>query len=63
MATLVRHSGIAVGVNGSTPSRVAAVWAAREASMRNVALTLVHLVPTRSGDLGGASVVCRQHPN
>lgn len=46
MATLVRHSGIVVGVDGSAPSRVAAVWAAREASMRNVALTLVHLVPT-----------------
>ena len=46
MATLVRHSGIVVGIDGSAPSRVAAVWAAREASMRNVALTLVHLVPT-----------------
>ena len=38
--------GIVVGVDGSPASKVAADWAAREAAMRNVSLTLVHVIPT-----------------
>ncbi|ORA69127.1 universal stress protein [Mycolicibacterium elephantis] len=39
-----RH-GIVVGVDGSPASKVAVDWAAREADMRNTALTLVHVLP------------------
>ena len=46
MSSPVRHSGIVVGIDGSAPARIAAVWAAHEASMRDVPLSLVHLVPT-----------------
>jgi nucleotide-binding universal stress UspA family protein len=35
------HRGIIVGVDGSPASKVAVVWAARDAAMRNVALTVV----------------------
>src|SRR5262245_29842200 len=38
--------GIAVGVDGSAPSKVAVDWAAREAAMRGAPLTLVHVVPS-----------------
>jgi nucleotide-binding universal stress UspA family protein len=37
--------GIIVGVDGSPASKVAAVWAARDAAMRHVPLTLVHVLP------------------
>ncbi|MGB3335388.1 MAG: universal stress protein [Mycobacterium sp.] len=37
--------GIVVGVDGSAPARVAVRWAAYEALMRNVPLTLVHVIP------------------
>jgi len=36
---------IVVGVDGSAPSDAAIRWAAREAAMRNVALTLLHVLP------------------
>ena len=36
------HRGILAGVDGSAPSNTAVRWAAREAAMRNVPLTLVH---------------------
>jgi nucleotide-binding universal stress UspA family protein len=36
------HSGVVVGVDGSTPSLTAVRWAAHEAAMRNVPLTIVH---------------------
>jgi nucleotide-binding universal stress UspA family protein len=36
------HSGIVVGVDGSPCSTAAVRWAAREAAMRNVGLTVVH---------------------
>ncbi len=39
--------GIVVGVDGSDPSRAAVRWAARAAAMRNVSLTLVHVVNVR----------------
>jgi nucleotide-binding universal stress UspA family protein len=40
--------GIVVGVDGSSSSKSAVRWAAHEARMRNVPLTLVHIVVTPS---------------
>lgn len=37
--------GVVVGVDGSTASHTAARWAAHEATMRNIPLTLIHVVP------------------
>ena len=44
MSKPVPHPGIVVGVDGSPASKVAVYWAARDAAMRNVALTLVHVI-------------------
>ena len=44
MSALVRHRGIVVGVDGSSASRVAVDWAARDAAMRKVPLTLVTVI-------------------
>ncbi len=38
------HRGILVGVDGSASSMAAVNWAARDAAMRNVPLTLVHVI-------------------
>ena len=38
------HRGILVGVDRSTSSMAAVNWAARDAAMRNVALTLMHVI-------------------
>jgi nucleotide-binding universal stress UspA family protein len=46
MATARIHHGIVVGVDGSPASKVAVDWAARAASMRNVPLALVHVIPS-----------------
>lgn len=46
MASPVTQSGIIVGVDGSATSNVAARWAAREATMRNLPLIIVIAVPT-----------------
>ncbi|GAB7142709.1 universal stress protein [Mycobacterium riyadhense] len=50
MSTTVNRHGIVVGVDGSAPSDAAVFWAAHEAALRNVRLTLVHMfrafVPT-----------------
>ncbi|BBY82311.1 universal stress protein [Mycolicibacterium pulveris] len=46
MATASGRHGIVVGVDGSPASKVAVDWAAREAAMRDSALTLVHVMPT-----------------
>src|ERR1700739_4767794 len=46
MSAPVNHRGIVVGVDGSAPSDAAVVWAAHEAAMRNVPLTVVHMFKT-----------------
>ena len=40
------HRAIVVAVDGSPPSRAAADWAAREAALRHVPLTIVHVEPS-----------------
>jgi nucleotide-binding universal stress UspA family protein len=53
------HQGIVVGVDGSPSSDAAVRWAAREAEMRNVPLSLVHIVeapPWGMLALGGGAV-------
>lgn len=44
MSSSVTTHGIVVGVDGSTASKVAADWAARDAARRGVLLTLVHVI-------------------
>ena len=46
MSMPTTNPGIAVGVDGSAPSKVAVDWAAREASLRGLPLTLVHVIPS-----------------
>jgi nucleotide-binding universal stress UspA family protein len=46
MSMPTTHHGIAVGVDGSAPSKVAVDWAAREAALRGLPLTLVHVIPS-----------------
>ncbi len=53
------HEGIVVGVDGSPSSDTAVRWAAREAAMRNVSLSLVHVIerpPWGMLALGGGAV-------
>ncbi|MGO4443383.1 universal stress protein [Mycobacterium sp. 2YAF39] len=40
-----KYHGIVVGVDGSPASDLATEWAARDAALRNVPLTLVHILP------------------
>jgi nucleotide-binding universal stress UspA family protein len=46
MSTARTHDGIVVGVDGSPPSKVAVDWAVREASLRSLPLTIVHIIPS-----------------
>jgi nucleotide-binding universal stress UspA family protein len=46
MSTTVKRYGIVVGVDGSPASNFAVCWAARDAAMRSVPLTLVHAFST-----------------
>jgi len=41
-----KQLGVVVGVDGSAESRVAVDWAARDAELRDVPLTVVHVMPT-----------------
>ena len=45
MSSGIKNPGVLVGVDGSASSTMAVQWAAREATMRNVPLTLVHAAP------------------
>lgn len=46
MSLPIRPLGIVVAVDGSPASNTAVCWAAREAAMRNVGLTVVHVLNT-----------------
>jgi nucleotide-binding universal stress UspA family protein len=46
MSALVKQLGVVVAVDGSPASNAAVCWAARDAAMRNVSLTMVHAVVT-----------------
>src|SRR5262249_23090210 len=43
MSTSLQRPGIVVGIDGSAAAKVAVRWAARDAAMRHVRLTLVHV--------------------
>ena len=48
MSKRISHHGVVVGADGSPSSRVAVQWAAREAAMRHVPLTVVHVAASLS---------------
>lgn len=43
------HPGVVVGVDGSSSAQLAVQWAARDAELRDVPLTLVHVLPATAG--------------
>jgi len=49
LSKLNAQPGVVVGVDGSPGSGAAVHWAARDAELRNVALTLVHVLPATAG--------------
>ena len=49
MSKPTTHPGIVVGVDGSPASKIAVQWAARDAELRNVPLTLVHVLTATAG--------------
>jgi nucleotide-binding universal stress UspA family protein len=49
MSERLTRLGILVGVDGSADAEAAVRWAAEEAVMRNIPLTLVHVLPTPEG--------------
>ena len=51
MSKLSAHPGIVVGVDGSPASKVAVQWAARDAELRKVPLTLVSSATFSTGVL------------
>jgi nucleotide-binding universal stress UspA family protein len=51
MSASTTHTGVLVGVDGSPPSRVAVDWAAREASMRDLPLTIIYISPMVAADI------------
>lgn len=57
MSKRSKHRGIVVGVDGSSGSSSAVQWAARTAEIRNVPLTLVHVIaPTAAPWLKSSSI-------
>ena len=50
MSAVVSRPAIVVGVDGSPFSKAAVWWAARDAAMRDVALTVVHVLTHRCWD-------------
>ena len=44
MSTPAPRRGIVVGVDGSPPSKVAVDWAARDAALRKIPLTVVNVL-------------------
>ena len=48
MSSRITHPGVVVGVDGSPFATTAVRWAAHEAAMRNVPLTLVHVVSRKA---------------
>jgi nucleotide-binding universal stress UspA family protein len=59
MSNRSAHQGIVVGVDGSPSSDMAVRWAAREAVMRNVPISLIHVIDTPPSGLlalGGGAV-------
>ena len=54
MSKPTTHPGIVVGVDGSPASKVAVQWAARDAELRSVPLTLVHVLTATAGTWLGA---------
>jgi len=46
MSDRISHNGIVVGVDGSPSSHTALRWAAREAAIRHVPLSVVHVAPS-----------------
>ena len=56
MSTATKHLGIVVAVDGSPASNAAVCWAARDAAMRNIPLTVVHAVNTPDRDLAAGPV-------
>ncbi len=57
VSKLSTHPGVVVGVDGSPGSKVAVQWAAGDAELRNVPLTLVHVVPATAGTWLESSLV------
>ncbi|CAM4401103.1 Universal stress protein/MT2698 [Mycobacterium basiliense] len=49
MSKLGGHRGVVVGVDGSPGSKIAVQWAARDAELRDVPLTLAHVLPGPAG--------------
>ncbi|WP_141564482.1 universal stress protein, partial [Mycolicibacterium palauense] len=45
MAEDTHHTGVVVGVDGSPAASLAVRWAADEAALRGVPLTVVHVLP------------------
>ena len=48
MSKRISHHGVVVGTDGSPSSHVAVKWAGREAALRHVPLTVVHVAPSLS---------------
>ncbi len=62
MANHAAHRGVLVGVDGSPSSELAVRWATREAEMRNVTLTVAHVVAPLVGGWGGVGMASTPLP-